>query len=282
MTRVIDLIAFAGRQLGPSVPNARREGELLMECVTGLSRSAMYASPDFEPSAVRERRFQDLVMRRMHSEPLQYLTGAASFRRLELLVGPGVLVPRPETEVVAGRALALIEPVAAPTVLDVGTGCGAIALSIAAERQDARVWATDISAEALEWAEANVKALRCDRVSLLQGDLFAPLTSEMKCSFDLIVSNPPYLTGEQVLAGPPEVRDHEPRLATVAGPTGLEVTGRLIAQAPNWLKPGGWLLLETWEGQAEAVSELLSRSFADIVPSRDLTGKVRVVEARKK
>lgn len=271
------LIGDATRRL-----HSRREAEFLMEHVTGFSRSEIYAAPDFEVAAAQVRRFQNLVVRRVHSEPLQYLTGTQSFRHLELKVGPGVLVPRPETEVVVGRALALIGPIKAACVLDIGTGCGAIALSIAEEKADAHVWATDISAEALEWAEANVRALQCDHVRLLRGDLFGPLSPAMRESFDLIVSNPPYLTEQHVLTGPADVRDHEPRLATVAGPTGLEVMRRLTEEAPHWLKSGGWMVLETWEDQAEDVSLLLSPSFTDVTLTRDLAGKIRVVEARKK
>lgn len=271
------LIRGAARKL-----HSRREAEILMEHVTGLSRSEIYAAPDFELVAVQARLFQRLVARRVVSEPLQYLTGTQSFRRVELMVGPGVLVPRPETEVVVERALALIEPIKGPRVLDIGTGCGAIALSIASERADARVCATDISAEALKWAEANVRALQSDRVELLRGDLFEAVAPHMKFSFDLIVSNPPYLTDQQVLAGPADVRDHEPHLATIAGPTGLEVVSRLIEGAPQWLKPNGWIVLETWEGQAEDLSLLLVRSFQDLTVTRDLTGKIRVLEARKK
>lgn len=278
MTRVIDsLIADADRKL-----RSRREAELLMEHVTGASRSEMYGDRGFDVEASEARRFQSLVARRMRAEPLQYLTGTQSFRQLELKVGPGVLVPRPETEVVVERALALIEPIQAPRVLDIGTGCGAIALSIATERPDARVWATDISAEALAWAETNVRSHQCDRVELFLGDLFEPLGPQLMGSFDLIVSNPPYLTERQVAAGPADVRDHEPHLATIAGPTGLEVVGRLIEVAPQRLKPDGWIVLETWEDQAEALSLLLSPSFKDLTVTRDLTGKVRVVEARKK
>ena len=281
MNRVIDLISSGAEQLSRSVLDGRREAELLIEHVTGASRSEMYAAPDFKLEDTQVRRFQDLLDRRMRSEPLQYLTGTQSFRHLELVVGPGVLIPRPETEIVVERALALIEPIAAPNVLDVGTGCGAIAVSIATEKAGAHVSATDISGEALKWAEANFRALQCDRVDLFRGDLFEPMPTGMKGSFDLIVSNPPYLTEQQVLSGPVDVRDHEPRLATVAGPTGLEVVKRLIDELPQWLKPGGWIVLETWEGQAVHVSSLLSKSFTDLTLTRDLTGKVRVVEARK-
>ncbi len=262
--------------------HSRHEAEILMEHVTGLSRSEIYAAPDFELAAAQARRFQSLVARRMCSEPLQYLTGFQSFRHLELQVGPGVLVPRPETEVVVERALALIKLISEPRVVDIGTGCGAIALSIATEKADARVWATDVSAKALEWAEANVSALQSDRVELLHGDLFEPVVPQMKESFDLIVSNPPYLKEQQVLTGPADVRDHEPHLATIAGPTGLEVVSRLIEVAPQWLKPDGWIVLETWEDQAEDLRLLLSRSFRDLTVNRDLTGKIRVLEARKK
>ena len=224
------------------------------------------ASPDVDAALA-------LAHRRAAGEPLQYLTGVAGFRHLELAVGPGVLVPRPETEQVAQRALDLLPE--GGSLVDIGTGSGAIALAVAYERRDARVWATEISAEALEWARANRDRLRLP-VELLQGDLFAPLPSELHRRMDVIVANPPYVGEDERGSLPTDVVAHEPELALFAD-DGLSVIRRLVEQAPDWLAPGGWLVLEISERHPHEVEALLlGAGFRDVFIEQDLAGKARI------
>ena len=257
------------------------DAEVLVLCVLGVPRSSLYADADRALSPPEARSLADLVRRRAAGEPLQYLTGHQPFRHLDLAVGPGVLVPRPETEMVVERALALIGPVASPRVVDVGTGSGAIALSVAFECPSASVWASDISSEALGWARRNAAAHGLARVTFVEGDLLSPLPEWLLGSVDLVVANPPYLSSAALEAAAPDVRDHEPVVALVSGPTGLEVPSRVVAAAHAWLRPGGWLLMETWPGQAEALVELLEGSYGEVAARPDLAGSLRMVEGRR-
>ncbi len=221
----------------------------------------------------------ELVARRLAGEPLQYLTGIAGFRRLEIQVGPGVFVPRPETEVVTGQALALLPP--GGTVVDLCCGSGAIGLAIADERPDARVVATELSREALGWARRNQARLGLD-VTLLEGSLFDPLPSSLRGGVDLIVTNPPYVAVAEAPALPPEVRDHEPHLALFAGEFGLSVIRDIVMQAPPWLSPQGWIVLEIGEHQGAEVAALLrAGGFDEVAVHPDLAGRDRVAVGRR-
>lgn len=214
-----------------------------------------------------------LAQRRAAGEPLQYLTGIAGFRHLELSVGPGVLVPRPETEQVAQRALDLL-PLGG-TLVDLGTGSGAIALSVAHERRDATVWATELSPDALRWAVGNRDRLKL-RAEILEGDLFAPLPAHLKGRVDVVVSNPPYVGEDERTLLPPDVVDHEPHLALFAD-DGLSVVRRVTAEAPRWLSPGGWLVLEISERHPEEVEKLMTEhGFGEVFIEQDLAGKARI------
>jgi release factor glutamine methyltransferase len=219
-----------------------------------------------------------LAHRRVAGEPLQYLTGIAGFRYLELAVGPGVMIPRPETEIVTERAMARLPQ--GGVVVDCGTGSGAIALAIAYERPDATVYATERSSVALEWAERNRAALELE-IELVACDLLTGLPDALKGSVDVVVSNPPYVaTSERGLLAA-DVMEHEPHAALFAGEDGLDVTRRLVAEAPAWLRTGGWLVLEIGERQANDVCALLGdRRYVDVEVHPDLTGRPRIVEAR--
>lgn len=224
------------------------------------------AAPDLDSALA-------LARRRAAGEPLQYLTGIAGFRHLELSVGPGVLVPRPETEQVAQRALDLLPP--GGILVDIGTGSGAIALSIAHERRDARVWATELSPDAMGWAIGNRDRLKL-QVEMLEGDTFSPLPEDLKGLIDVCVSNPPYVAAGEKELLPVEVVDHEPHLALFAD-DGLSVIRRLIAESPRWLAPGGWLVLEISERHPDRVEELLRQGgFADVFIEQDLAGRARI------
>ena len=241
----------------------------------------LLAEPECRLGGEEAGRFRALVERRAGGEPLHYLTAVQGFRQLELAVGPGVLVPRPETEMVVERALAHLAGVEAPLVVDVGTGSGAIALSIATERPGTTVWATEVSEEAASWARRNVETAGAGNVTIVEGDLFAPLPEDLRGAADLVVANPPYLSEAELAEAPVDVRNHEPVLATTAGPTGLEVAGRVVAEAPLWLRPGGWLVLETHPGQAERLRALMLLCYRDVAILPDLAGHPRIAEGRR-
>jgi len=257
--------------VGSPLPTA----ELLLAGILETDRAALYARAD-ELTSVEARRFGRALCRRCAGTPTQYLTGEQGFRQLVLEVRPGVFVPRPETEVLVEEALRLIEGVDGAIVVDVGTGAGAIALSMADERRDARVIATDRSHEAVELAGSNAARLGLD-VEVLEGDLLQPLRPELVGSVDLVASNPPYVAPEHYETLPREVLA-EPVDAVVGG---IDVYERLFAQAARWLRPGGAIAVEIGEEQADAVRH--AAEAAGLAPIRitpDLAGRDRVVTAR--
>ena len=232
--------------------------------------------------------FYSMLERRGAGEPLQYVVGSWSFRTLDLMVDRRVLIPRPETEVVAGLAA---DEVASRSdapggdreviVADLGTGSGAIALSVAAECPAARVYATDVSADALAVASANLAGLgrAAARVTLHEGDWFEALPGALQGSIDVVVSNPPYIgTGEEL---PAVVADWEPAVALWSGPTGREAVEQVVAGASEWLRPGGALVMEAASHRAQESATLVSSAgFEDVRVERDLAGLERVVMGR--
>lgn len=256
------------------IENAGREAEWILQKVTGLDRSEL-ALAGHAPTEEQEREAVALGDRRAAGEPLQYVTGLAGFRHLELLVGPGVFIPRPETELVAAFAMERMPHGA--TAIDLGTGSGAVALSLAQERPDATVIATEYSSEALEWATKNRDRLGLE-VRMVAGDLFDGLDTSLMGSVDLIVSNPPYVP-EGFRLGK-TVIDHEPHVALFAPDDGLGVIRRISASARSWLKKGGWLILEIGEVQRDAVAALLREDgYSDVLVRNDMTDRPRIVEA---
>jgi len=233
--------------------------------------------------------FDAMIERRLAGEPLQHVLGRWAFRTLDLLVDARVLIPRPETEVVAGLALAELDrcrPTAdvagRPLVaVDLGTGSGAIGLSLAAERNGVEVWLTDASADALDVARANLAGLgrAGTRVRISEGDWFGALPAELAGTIDLIASNPPYVADDDEL--PSVVRDWEPPGALFAGADGLDDLRTIVAEAPRWLAPGGALVVELAPVQAPVVAELaLASGFAAAEVHLDLAGRERAVVAR--
>jgi release factor glutamine methyltransferase len=255
------------------VPSPRVDAEWLLAHALGISRTDLYANSDVAPDD-REQVFRELVARRASREPLAYVLGEWGFRRLVLRVDPRVLIPRPETEVLVERCLELLADEAAPRVLDIGAGSGAIALSIADEHPGARVVATDNSSSALAVAEENrARAGLALRVELVHGELFAGLEGP----FDLIVSNPPYVRPEEVGGLEPEVARFEPREALIAH----GVTEAIAEQALTRLAPGAPLVLETGDGDARDVAALLTGlGYDDVRIGEDLAGRERVVDGR--
>lgn len=255
------------------VPDPRADAEILVAEVHGVPRSAIFV-PDGELSAAALARLEELVARRRRREPLQYVLGEWGFRRLTLTVDRRALIPRPETEVLVERCLALVAEIVEPRILDVGVGSGAIALALADERSDARITGVEASADALSLARENAEWTGlAGRVELVHGDLFAGLAGP----FDLVASNPPYVAESELATLEPEVRDWEPREALV----GEGITEAIAAGAGDRLAPGGALTVETAGGKAGGVAALLRRlGYAETRVTTDLTGIERIAEGR--
>ncbi|HEX5449293.1 MAG TPA: peptide chain release factor N(5)-glutamine methyltransferase [Gaiellaceae bacterium] len=245
------------------VASPRVDAELLLAHALGLQRIELYTQHDRQLTSDERDRARELVRRRGTREPLAYVLGSWGFRRIELQTDRRALVPRPETEIVVERVLALIKELPEPRVCDVGTGTGAIALSIAHEHSGARVTATDLSADALALAKENA-----DRLGLLVDFRQADLVVDG--GYDVVVSNPPYVEDAELAALEPEVRDWEPREALVD----QGQTQRLIDE-----KAGRWLVLEVHEDKAfDVAAALRNAGYADVLITDDLAGKPRVVE----
>ncbi|MFQ5508650.1 MAG: peptide chain release factor N(5)-glutamine methyltransferase [Leptospirillia bacterium] len=265
------------------VEGARGDAERLLADALGVDRMTLYMDHDRPLCEDERERVRMLLRRRGKREPLQYILGTQPFRELVLSVTPEVLVPRAETEEVVDVALAEWDRIAKtaehPRALDLGTGSGAIALSLAAERPDATVCAVELSPAALLVARDNARRLGLDtRVRFFEGDLLGPVAGEGV--FHLIVSNPPYLTPEEWRDAPPEVRDYEPRQALVGGEDGLAVYRRLFAGVTPCLAPGGAVVVEVGHTQGAAVVDIAGDAGFDVTLTRDLGGRERVVTAR--
>jgi release factor glutamine methyltransferase len=249
--------------------------ELLLSSVLGTDRTGIYARTRGLSSS-EARIYGRALCRRCSGAPVQHLTGVQGFRRISLAIRPGVFVPRPETEVLVEAALALIADTAAPVVVDVGTGAGPIALALKDERPDARVVATDLSPDAVELARENALRLGLE-VEVLEGDLLGPAPRELDGAFDLVVSNPPYLSPEDAAALPREVRA-DPPLSLLGGIEGYE---RLFDEAVGRLRAGGAVVVEIGETMGWAVGRKAAEAGLGCVHvHRDLVGRDRVVTAR--
>lgn len=262
-----------------SVPEPRLTAELLLAGVLGLRRLDLYLQYDRPLRADELAEFKARLRRRLRREPLQYIEGEAAFRELRLRVDARVLIPRPETEVLVDEVLRWAAGRGALEAVDIGTGSGAIALSLATEGRFGRVVATDVSTDALAVARENRRRTAPGAsVEFREGAGYAPLGDER---FDVIVSNPPYIALDEAGSLAPEVREWEPAGALFAGETGLEVIRELVAGAPAHLRPGGLLALEIGAGQAAAVADLVRSvpGFAAPRIRRDLAGRERIVLA---
>ena len=269
-----------------TVDAPRLSAELLLSSVLGLKRIELYTQYNQPVTQERLEQLRGLVKRAGLHEPVVYLVGKTEFYSMEFEVTPDCLIPRPETELLVQRAIEFLRRRSGPQqVCDLCTGCGVIAVAIAANVPDARVVATDLSAAALSVAARNVaKHELQDRVELLQGDLFEPVIPQLDVTpFDLIACNPPYVSTVEYEALEKNVKDYEPRLALHAGDDGLDVYRRLCEQVGQFLKPGGILLLEIGYTQGPAVRELLERAnaFAEIRVEKDLQKNDRIVVAQR-
>lgn len=268
MATVGALLRAAGELPGES---PRRDAEVLLGHCLGRPRSWLYTWPEAEVDAPVEQRYRQLLAQRGAGAPVAYLVGEREFWGLSLTVSPATLIPRPDTETLVEWALALPLPEAADA-LDLGTGSGAIALALASERPGWRLTGVDRSAEALTVARANGDRLLPDRVQWQHSDWFAELPPRR---YHLLVSNPPYVAEGDAHLGQGDLR-FEPRAALASGADGLDDIRRLVAAAPDWLQPGGWLLLEHGCDQAGVVRALLVEAgFRQVASRRDLAGHER-------
>ena len=266
-------LSNASAKLIPSSDSTRLDVELLLGEVLQRDRSYLYAHPEASLCAEHIQTFEQLLKRRCQGEPLAYLLGYKEFWSLRLQVTQDVLVPRPETELLVKLALASVAEERAAKVIDLGTGCGAIGLAIAYERPQWRVTATDISRKALRVAVRNRDALRLRNIRFVQGSWFLPLGLER---FDLVVSNPPYVSIHDPHLNQPELR-HEPKTALVSPEHGLADIKHIIVSARHHLNPSGRLLLEHGYDQGEIVRALLQHhGFREVKTYQDLAGHDRV------
>jgi release factor glutamine methyltransferase len=272
----------AARLAGAGISTAALDAELLLRHVLGWDRAAVVTRGAELVPAPAAALFAQAIEERSRRRPLQHLTGVQAFWRHEFLVTPDVLIPRPETEVLVQTALELLEGVVAPVIVDVGTGSGCVALSLAAERADAEVHAVDTSPAALDVARGNAARLRLDaRVRFHEGDLLLPLGSR-PASVDLVASNPPYVSAEQWRGLEPEVRDHDPQAALVPPGGFPALLARLLGQSRALLRSGGHVLVEIGRGQdamARKAAAEAGLTFVRFAP--DLQGIPRVLVARR-
>jgi release factor glutamine methyltransferase len=260
---------------------ARQDALRLMAQALGTDRLTVYVEPRRSVDARAAASFRALLDRRATHEPVQHILGFEEFRGLRITVTPDVLIPRPETEGLVERALELLADRPGALVADIGTGSGVIACALATARPDLEVLAVDQSLGALTVASDNVRALGlASRVRLLAGDLFGPLAS-LGGSLDMAVANPPYLPSGIIADLPAEVERFEPRLALDGGPDGMRVLRRIITEAPRFLRPGAWLLMEIGEEQAGPLASLMAaEGFSSIGARRDLRDVERYIEGR--
>jgi release factor glutamine methyltransferase len=262
----------------------RLDAQVLLAHALGCKRIDLYGTRHGEPASEEVRqRYRELIRKRVEGCPVAYLVGRKEFFSLELEVGPDVLIPRPDSELAVTETLRLARGMAAPRVLDIGTGSGNLAVAVAKHHKGARVTAVDLSPKALAVAERNaVKHGVKDRVRFLGGDLFAPLPAGER--FDFILSNPPYIPRDDIAKLAPGVRDYEPHLALDGGPDGYAVLERLVAGARDWLEPGGYLIVEIGAPQeAEARRRIAAHAGYELAPTvYDYSRHPRVLVARSK
>lgn len=271
-------LAAARHELGETSPSPALDAEVLLMHVLGCDRARLRAWPEKPLTTAQAGEYATLIERRRQGYPVAYLTGEREFWSRPFQVAPGVLIPRPETELLIELALAAIPVDQSVDLLDLGTGSGIIAITLALERPRARVAAVDASAGALSIAQANATRHAALNLRFFRGDWLSPLPPTER--YDLIVSNPPYIAEDDPHLRQGDLR-HEPGLALASGPDGLTALRRIIVEARTFLKPGGALLLEHGYDQADAIAALLRDSgYGEITHHRDLQGHRRATMAR--
>jgi release factor glutamine methyltransferase len=260
-------------QLGLALSEASFEANLLCQQVLNVNRAWLITHENDALQAHQQAVFEALVQRRLNGEPIAYILGSREFYGLELKTTPATLIPRPDTETLVEAALAKIPQNASLNILDLGTGTGAVALAIASQRPQTKVIAVDASLEALKVATENAQDFKLANVRLLESNWFSALGSE---KFDVIVSNPPYIAQDDKHLKQGDLR-FEPLSALASGVDGLDDIRKIIQDAPDYLNPNGWLMLEHGYDQAEAVAALLkARGFSQIAHAKDIAGTLRV------
>jgi len=271
------------------IDSPRLSAEILLAHQLHLTRVKLYLQHDQPLTDQEVEGYRALIRRRLSREPVQYITGTQEFWSMTFMVNPSVLIPRPETEVLLEQALLLSKEnphlrEEGVKLLDLGTGCGALAVALAAEFEKASIFATDRSEEALQVARRNAERLGVkDRVDFKRGDWFAPFGGKAT-RFDLILSNPPYIPTESLDALAPEVREHEPRSALNGGEQGMRDIARILKEAPDYLVPGGWILMEMDPEQTAKAVGIIDESgqLTEHRRVQDYSHRYRVVMARKK
>jgi len=271
------------------IDNPRLSADLLLAHQLSVNRVQLYLDFDQPLNEKDLSGYRELVKRRVHREPIQYIIGTQEFWSMEFLVTPHVLIPRPESERLVEQVITLfnnekIPQTEHPKILDLGTGSGAIAVSIAREIENISIWASDISHNALNIAKLNAEKNHLDkRITFIQGDLWEPF-QDQAFSFDIIVSNPPYIASEDYKSLMPEVRDYEPRLALDGLEEGMHYIKKIISQAERYLSPEGWLLLEMAPNQISKAQDHLYKTncFGEVYRIKDYSHCDRVLMTQKR
>jgi release factor glutamine methyltransferase len=270
------------------IDSPRLTAEVLLAHQLRSDRVNLYLNLDQPLTEKEVSGYRALIRRRLQHEPLQYITGIQEFWSIDFVVDPRALIPRPETELLVEHALRLLKPAAEsenqePKILDLGTGCGTLAVSLAKEVPNAQIWATDNSHGALELALLNAqKHGVSDRIQFKEGDLWEPLMN-LGITFDIILSNPPYVASEEYNDLPPEVRDYEPRSALHGGDGGTYYIERIITEAPCYMKPKAWIMLEMAPDQTEKALALVEQieGYGEKARIRDYSRLYRIVMAQR-
>ncbi len=284
-----ELLAVTTQYLNSKgIDSPRIIAEVLLAHVLHMDRVSLYVNFDKPLTESEVSEYRSVIRRRVQKEPLQYITGVQEFWSLEFKVDPRVLIPRPETELLVEQAIDIAKQyrdkgIVRIRILDLCTGCGAIAIALAKELPGAFIWATDVSNDALEVAEVNAKNHGVeDRIRFLQGDLWDPIIKE-SLEFDIIVSNPPYVATAEYEELAPEIRNHEPKIALEAGPDGMRLLEIIIQHAHEYLVPNGWLVLEMSPLQIDPVLDLVSltQKYNAAKSVKDYSGNDRIVVAQR-
>jgi len=265
----------------PNLETPRLDAEVLLAHVLKTTKTSLYLSLHKYVTAQKRALLQELIGRRTKGEPVAYLVGRKEFWSLSFEVSPAVMIPRPQTETLIEGALKVFPAESSPSVLEIGTGSGAIAVALATELPRASIIATDISPDALSVAEKNATANGVnDSITFVEGDLLAAVKFPRK-NFDLVISNPPYIPTGAIPLLPPGIRDYEPRIALDGGFDGLEFYRKLVEQSHDYLRPGGYLLLEVGNGQSPEVCTIIARTGAFSPPEtlRDMSNIERGIKA---
>ncbi len=270
------------------IDSPRLTAEVLLAHQLGFDRVNLYLNLDQPLTEKEVSGYRALIRRRLQCEPLQYITGIQEFWSLNFVVDPRVLIPRPETELLVEHSLRLLKPAAEsdnqePKILDLGTGCGIVAVSLAKEVPNARIWATDKSQGALELARLNAQRHGVsDRIQFIEGDLWEPLMN-LGIPFDIILSNPPYVASEAYEDLPPEVHDYEPRSALDGGDGGMYYIERILAKAPDYMEPKAWIIVEMAPDQTDKALGLVEQieGYGEKIRIRDYSRLYRIVMAQR-